>query len=357
MHERRASRIWGSFYPARADVPALGIVYAPSRKEVEGLAEWLCIKGCRAAPYHARLPKKQLAATHEQWHAGLIDVIVATVAFGMGIDRSNVRRVIHYGWPQSIEALHQEAGRAGRDGLPAECVLIANLSRMPTLLPNAMRTAERTAACQKMLLSLHAYATKRSGCRQRDLIGYFGESKGDEWRCDRCDLCESAAQRPGVVDVESDSLALMRAVQEIWNLARTSNAPGLEDFQIVCNALCGRARPRHVGTVLEGLACWATGLHRVSAFWKSLGSFLAQSGLLVSSAVLPADGWRSRTPAVLRGARLTALGTQALQALAMGHAVPVLRSCTPAADLMLARTLVRGGASAKSRTGSAKSRT
>ena len=332
-------------------------MYAPSRKEVEGLAEWLCIKGCRAAPYHARLPKKQLAATHEQWHAGLIDVIVATVAFGMGIDRSNVRRVIHYGWPQSIEALHQEAGRAGRDGLPAECVLIANLSRMPTLLPNAMRTAERTAACQKMLLSLHAYATKRSGCRQRDLIGYFGESKGDEWRCDRCDLCESAAQRPGVVDVESDSLALMRAVQEIWNLARTSNAPGLEDFQIVCNALCGRARPRHVGTVLEGLACWATGLHRVSAFWKSLGSFLAQSGLLVSSAVLPADGWRSRTPAVLRGARLTALGTQALQALAMGHAVPVLRSCTPAADLMLARTLVRGGASAKSRTGSAKSRT
>jgi hypothetical protein len=269
----------------------------------------------------------------------------------MGIDRSNVRRVIHYGWPQSIEALHQEAGRAGRDGLPAECMLFANLARMPSLLPSAMRTAERTAACQRMLLALHSYATARSGCRQRELIGYFGETKGAEWRCCNCDLCKSAAQQtPGVIDVERDSRTLLLAVQEISQLAAaTARAEGaslqdFDDFRVVCNALGGRARPRHVGQALQGLACWTAGRHRRPAFWTALGSFLAQSGLLVSSALLPTEGWRSRTPAMLRGARLTARGAEALQALAMGHAVALLRSCTPSADIMLALQLPAVGA-------------
>jgi ATP-dependent DNA helicase RecQ len=347
VHSRTARRCWEEdlgFLVGSDDDSGefvdLGIVYAPSRKEVEGLAEWLCAKGVLAAPYHARLPKAQLEATHVQWNAGRIEVIVATIAFGMGIDRSNVRRVIHYGWPQSLEALYQEAGRAGRDGLPSECVPIANLARMPSLLPNAARTAERTAACQRMLLSLHSYATASSGCRQRDLIGYFGESKGAEWRCGQCDLCKRAAPELGVVDVESDSRILMAAVQEIWTFANSQ----FDDFQVVCNALGGRARPRHLGRVLEGLACWTTGRHRRPVFWTALGSFLARSGLLVSSAVLPADGWRSRTPAMVRGARLTELGAQALHTLAMGHAVPVLRACTPSADLALALQLPPVGA-------------
>ena len=87
------------------------VVYVPTRKETEQLAEWLSARGVVAHAYHAKLPKRALAQTHAQWRAGALDCVVATIAFGMGIDKSDVRRVVHYGWPQSLEALHQETGR------------------------------------------------------------------------------------------------------------------------------------------------------------------------------------------------------------------------------------------------------
>merc|ERR1712137_712487 len=113
----------------------------------------------------------------------------ATIAFGMGIDKSDIRRIIHYDYPQSIEALHQETGRAGRDGLVAECILFANLLRPPTLLPNPARDVLQKEICLRMLEDLHSYASARTGCRAKQLLLYFGEEKPRDWSCGACDLC------------------------------------------------------------------------------------------------------------------------------------------------------------------------
>ncbi|KAJ1377634.1 P-loop containing nucleoside triphosphate hydrolase [Sesbania bispinosa] len=112
------------------------IIYVTTRKETLRIAKYLCKFGVKAAAYNAGLPKLHLRSVHKEFHENSIQVVVATVAFGMGIDKSNVRRIIHYGWPQSLEAYYQEAGRAGRDGKLADCFLYANLARKPRLLPN-----------------------------------------------------------------------------------------------------------------------------------------------------------------------------------------------------------------------------
>ncbi|KAL4287101.1 hypothetical protein AHAS_Ahas19G0152500 [Arachis hypogaea] len=111
------------------------IIYVPTRKETLKIAKYLCKFGVKAAAYNAALPKSHLRRVHKEFHENTIEVVVATIAFGMGIDKPNVRRIIHYGWPQSLKAYYQEAGRAGRDGKLADCILFANLARVPSLLP------------------------------------------------------------------------------------------------------------------------------------------------------------------------------------------------------------------------------
>ena len=132
--------------PAASRTP-LTLIYVPSRKLCEGLAAWLKGRGVAAAAYHAKLPRRHLLETHQSFQRGALECVVATCAFGMGIDKACVRLVVHYDWPQSLEALHQESGRAGRDGLHARCVLVANLQKVPTLLPNDARPAEQVRAC------------------------------------------------------------------------------------------------------------------------------------------------------------------------------------------------------------------
>ncbi|XP_031485472.1 ATP-dependent DNA helicase Q-like SIM isoform X2 [Nymphaea colorata] len=163
------------------------IIYVPTRKETIKLAAYLSHSGVKAAAYHAKLPKKHLRNVHEGFHQGNLKVVVATVAFGMGIDKSNVRRIIHYGWPQSLEAYYQEAGRAGRDGKLADCTLYADLSRIPTLLPSK-RDVEQTKHSTKMLSDCYRYGMSASCCRAKMLVKYFGEDLiGDG--CHLCDIC------------------------------------------------------------------------------------------------------------------------------------------------------------------------
>ncbi|XP_020240756.1 ATP-dependent DNA helicase Q-like SIM isoform X2 [Asparagus officinalis] len=163
------------------------IVYVPTRKETTKIAEYLSRAGVRAAAYHAKLPKAHLRRVHQEFHQNSLEVVVATIAFGMGIDKSNVRRIIHYGWPQSLEAYYQEAGRAGRDGKLADCILYANLSRIPTLLPSK-RSEEQTKQAYKMLSDCYRYGMNTAACRAKILVKYFGEEFSYA-KCQLCDVC------------------------------------------------------------------------------------------------------------------------------------------------------------------------
>jgi len=164
-----------------------GIVYCTSRREVDALAEWLTTTGVPALPYHAGLSDDERARNQDAFISERVNVVVATVAFGMGIDRSNVRFVVHAGSPRSLEHYQQESGRAGRDGLEAECVLIysgADFMRWRTMLE---RNGELTEANTALLRQMERYASG-VGCRHRHLVEYFGDRYA-EADCAACDVC------------------------------------------------------------------------------------------------------------------------------------------------------------------------
>jgi ATP-dependent DNA helicase RecQ len=164
-----------------------GIVYCTSRKEVDALAAWLASTGVRARPYHAGLADGERARNQDAFLDEHADVIVATVAFGMGIDRSDVRFVVHAGAPQSLEHYQQESGRAGRDGLEAECVLVYSTADFLKWRVMLERNGELDDGRRHLLRDMERYAAS-VGCRHRHLVGYFGESYPRQ-DCGACDYC------------------------------------------------------------------------------------------------------------------------------------------------------------------------
>ncbi len=164
-----------------------GIIYCTSRKEVDALAAWLTSIGIPALPYHAGLSDGTRSANQDAFLSERVDLIVATVAFGMGIDRSNVRFVVHVGAPRSLEHYQQESGRAGRDGLEAECVLITSSADFMKWRVMLERNGELTDASQHLLRQMERYAAS-VGCRHRHLAEYFGD-RYDKPGCGACDYC------------------------------------------------------------------------------------------------------------------------------------------------------------------------
>ncbi len=245
-----------------------GIVYALSRKRVEEVADKLQLAGFRALPYHAGLPAAHRQEAHERFMRDEVDVVVATVAFGMGIDKPDVRFVVHYDLPKNIEGYYQETGRAGRDGLPAEALLLFGAQDMVMarrLVENSRNEEQKRIETHK-LNSMVAFAEALT-CRRRVLLNYFGEELKES--CGNCDIC---TEPPECYDATVDAQKALSCVYRVGQ----------------------RFGMRHVVDVLRGmdnerirklrhneLSTYGIGSDRSDAEWTSLFRQLIHRGYLI----------------------------------------------------------------------------
>lgn len=209
-----------------------GIIYCLSRKKVEELAELLTINGIKAAPYHAGLDAKTRAENQDKFLMEEVDVIVATIAFGMGIDKPDVRFVIHYDIPKSIEGYYQETGRAGRDGQEGQCITFYSYKDIQKLekFMQGKPIAEQEIGKQ-LLMETVAYAESNS-CRRKLLLSYFGEEYQVE-NCGACDNCLHPKKQFDGREEMATVIELAQTLPERFKMEHLANILAGEDNSII----------------------------------------------------------------------------------------------------------------------------
>jgi ATP-dependent DNA helicase RecQ len=274
--KERSSRQVLSF--ARAHQGESGIVYCASRRKVEELAATLAAAGIHAAPYHAGLDKRVRDANQDLFQQQDGVVMTATVAFGMGIDKPDVRFVCHADLPANVEAYYQEIGRAGRDGLPADTLTLYSLGDMQLRrlqIEEGATSDERKRVERQRLNALLALA-EAPRCRRQTLLAYFGETSQP---CGNCDLCQEGVERfDGTIEAQKAMSAILRTGQRF----------GMEHLVAI---LRGERTDNVLKYNHDRLPTFGVGADRKSAEWRSVFRQLSATGLIAQDLMEHGRWW------------------------------------------------------------------